>query len=146
MSAKVLGWGACTVTNTPTSGDAVVHSDIVEGSAQLSVEEGQEQEATIEGGTAEGRKKQPDKYTLTYNRRIGTAAEVTPGYTENAGSVAVAPAAVGAIGVTLTGVSKHVAVKYDSTDGLVAVYTYKTKGATNAAGALTDVTFAATAS
>ena len=40
---KVLGWGKCS---------AVCFDYIVENSCQLSVEEGQEQEATIEGGSA----------------------------------------------------------------------------------------------
>ena len=135
---KVLGWGKCSVGE---------YSDIVEGSASLSVEEGEEQEALIEGGEAEGRKKQPDKYILTYNRRIGDVSEVNGqlGFTEDGGDVTVTPELVGAIGCTLTGASKHVAVKFDSTDGLVAVYTHKTKGQTNANGKLTDITFAAKA-
>ncbi len=133
---KVLGWGKCSAGG---------YDDIVENSCQLSVEEGQEQEATIEGGSAEGRKKAPDKYILTYNRRIGDASEVVVGYTEEGGNVSVEPEAVGAIGVTLIGASKHVAVKFDSTDGLVAVYTHKTKGTTDANGKLNDITFAAKA-
>lgn len=133
-ATKVIGWGKCSIDG---------HDDIVEGSASLSVEEGQEQEALIEGGSAEARKKAPDKYILTYNRRIGDASEVTCGYTESAGNVTVTPEQVGAICATLTGCSKHVAVKFDSTDGLVAVYTWKTKGQVNASGQLTDITFAA---
>ena len=131
---KVLGWGKCSCDG---------HDDIVEGSCQLSCEEGQEQEANIEGGSAEGRKKAPDKYILTYNRRVGTAAEIVPGYTENAGDVTVTPELAGAICCTLTGCTKHVAAKFDSTDGLVEVTTWKTKGQVNAEGKLTDITFAA---
>lgn len=131
---KVLGWGKCSCDGK---------DDIVEGSTSLSVEEGQEQEALIEGGSAEARKKAPDKYILTYNRRVGTAAEVQCGYTEDAGSVTVTPELAGAICCTLTGCSKHVAVKFDSTDGLVEVTTWKTKGTVNAEGKLTDITFAA---
>lgn len=133
---KVIGWGRCSADG---------FDDIVEDSCQLSVEEGQEQEATIEGGSAEGRKKAPDKYTLTFQRRVATAAEAAVGYTETYASVTVTPEQTGAICATLTNCSKHVAVKFDSTDGLVAIYTYKTKGATNAAGQLTDITFAAKA-
>ena len=33
--------------------------------------------------------------------------------------------------------------RFDSTDGLVADYVYKTKGQTNASGALTDISFTA---
>ena len=133
---KVLGWGKCSVKNGSST-----FNDIVENSTQLSVEEGQEQEATIEGGSAEGRKKAPDKYILTYNRRIGDPSEVDVGYTEEGGDVEVEPELVGAVGAKLTGASKHVAVKYDTTDGLVAVYTHKTKGTTGADGKLTDITF-----
>ena len=135
-TTKVLGWGKC---------QAAGFDDIIENSCQLSVEEGQEQEATIEGGSAEGRKKAPDKYILTFNRRVATAAEAAVGFTESeANAVSVVPEAVGAIGVTLAaGCSKHVSVKFDSTDGLVAVYTYKTKGITDENGALTDISFAA---
>ena len=130
---KVLGWGKCSAGG---------FDDIVENSCQLSFEEGQEQEANIEGGEAEGRKKAPDKYILTFNRRIGDASEVADlGYTESIESVSVVPENVGAVGCTLVNPSKHIAVKFDSTDGLVAVYTYKTKGATNASGKLTDITF-----
>lgn len=133
---KILGWGRCSIDG---------HDDIVEGSTSLDIEEGEEQEANIEGGSAEGRKHAPDKYTLTYNRRIGSAAEVTVGYTEDAGTVTVTPENVGAIGVTLKECSKHIAVKFDSTDGLVAVYTWKTKGQTDTAGNLTDIEFTAKA-
>ena len=136
-ATKVLGWGRCTADG---------FSDIIEGSCQLSVEEGQEQEATIEGGSAEGRKKGPDKYTLTFKRRVASAAEAAVGYTPDYASVSVVPEASGAIGVTLTHVSKHVAVQFDSTDGLVAVYTYKTKGTTDNSGALTDISFSANGS
>ena len=129
-TTKILGWGRCTV------GD---HDDIVEGSTSLSVEEGQEQEANIEGGSAEGRKKAPDKYILTYRRRVGSASEVEVGFTENVESVTVTPENDGAVGVTLSNVSRHVAVGFDSTDGLVAIYTYKTKGQTNAQGQLSDI-------
>lgn len=138
LTTKVLGWGKCTADG---------FDDIIEGSCQLSVEEGNEQEALIEGGSAEGRKKAPDKYTLTFNRRVASAAEAAIGYTEStSAAVTVTPEAVGAIGVTLAaGCSKHVAVKFDSTDGLVAVYTYKTKGKTDANGALNDISFSAVA-
>lgn len=135
-TTKILGWGRCSIDG---------HDDIVEDSTSLDVEEGDEQEANIEGGTAEGRKKNPDKYTLTYNRRIGSAAEVEVGYTENAGDVTVTPENTGAIGVTLKNCSRHIAVKFDAKDGLVAVYTWKTKGATDDKGKLTDITFAAKA-
>ncbi len=130
---KVLGWGKCAVGS---------YSDIVEGSCQLSVDEGQETEALIEGGEAEGRKKASDKYTLTFNRRIGDPSEVEVGYTEEAGEdVVVTPENVGAVGCTLKGCSRHIAVKFDSTDGLVAVYTYKTKGKRGADGKLADIAF-----
>jgi len=147
MPTKVIGWGKCSAVHTPsgTNPTAVTYADIVEGSCQLSVEEGQEQEALIEGGTAEARRKQPDKYILEFDRRIGTAAEATPGFTEDAGSVQIDPELVGAIGVTLTGVSLYKSVAFDSTDGLKQHYVFKTKGATTA-GALTDITFAAKAS
>lgn len=147
MSAKVLGWGKCSAVHTPSGSNAtaVTYADIVEGSTSLSVEEGQEQEALIEGGSAEARKKQPDKYIIEFDRRIGNAAEATPGFTEDAGTIKIDPELVGAIGVTLTGVSLYITVRFDSTDGLVAHYQFKTKGATTA-GALTDITFAAKAS
>lgn len=140
MATKVLGWGKCAITTGETTWD-----DIVEGSTSLEVNEGDEVEAKIEGGTAEGRKHNPDTYTLTANRRIGNASEVTLGYTETVSSVKVEPEAVGAIGVTLTNPSQHIAVKFDSTDGLVAVYTWKTKGTTDTSGNINDVTFAAKA-
>lgn len=135
-TTKILGWGKCSADG---------FDDIVEGSTSLDIEEGEEQEANIEGGTAEGRKHAPDKYVLTFNRRVASADEAAVGYTEDYGDVTVNPENVGAIGATLKNVSKHVAVKFDSTDGLVAVYTYKTKGQTDANGKLTDISFAAKA-
>lgn len=145
VSSKLIGWGKCQATHTPTGTNAspVVHSDIVDGSTSLSVEEGEEQEALIEGGEAEARRKLPDKYTLEYDRRIGSASDVTPGFTPDAGTVKIEPPTTGAIGVTLTGVSLYISVTFDSTDGLKAHYVYKTKGATDANGALSDITFAA---
>lgn len=133
---KIIGWGKNSVKNGQTT-----WNDIVQGSTSLSVEEGSEQEALIEGGEAEARKQEPDKYTLTFNRRVGSENEVEPGFTENAGDVEVIPEQVGAIGVKLTGCSMRVNVQFDSTDGLVAVYTFKTKGAHDSNGKLTDVTF-----
>ncbi len=145
MSQKIIGWGKCQAKHTPSGqgATAVTHNDIVEGSTALSVEEGEEQEALIEGGEAEARKRKPDKYILEYERRIGTAAEVTPGFTEDAGSVEIEPESTGAIGVSLTGVSLYISLSFDSTDGLKAHYTYKTKGATDDNGALTDISLAA---
>ncbi len=138
MATKVLGWGRCSITAGTKKYD-----DIVEGTTSLEVNEGDEVEAKIEGGTAEGRKHNPDTYTLTANRRIGDASEVTLGYTETVETVKVEPEQTGAIGVTLTNPSQHVAVKFDSTDGLVAVYTWKTKGATGEDGNINDMAFAA---
>ena len=138
---KIIGWGKCKAKHTPAGENATAteHSDIVEGSTALSVEEGTEQEALIEGGEAEARKKQPDKYVLDYERRIGSASEVTPGFTEDAGTIEIEPEKTGAVGVTLTGVSLYISLSFDSTDGLKAHYQYKTKGATDANGALTDI-------
>ena len=133
---KVLGWGRCSADG---------HDDIVEDSTSLDVEEGDEQEAKVEGGTAEGRKKAPDKYILTYKRRVGSASEVQVGYTEDAGDVTVTPENVGAIGVTLKECSRHISVKFDTKDGLVATYKWKTKGKTDSAGKLVDIDFAAKA-
>ena len=147
MPTKVIGWGKCSAVHTPsgTGATAVTYTDIVEGSTSLSVEEGQDMEALIEGGSAEARKKQPDKYIIEFERRIGDASEATPGFTEDAGTIKIDPELVGAIGVTLSGVSLYVTVSFDSTDGLKAKYQFKTKGATTA-GALTDITFAAKSS
>ncbi len=146
-TTKKIGWGKCSTTHTPsgTGATPVTYDDIVENSTSLSVEEGAEQEANIEGGSAEARKKQPDKYVLDFERRIGSASEVTPGFTEDAGTIKVDPESVGAIGVTLTGVSEYITLSFDSTDGLKAHYQYKTKGTTDANGALTDITLAAKA-
>jgi hypothetical protein len=136
---KILGWGKCTAKHTPTVGDAISYSDIKESTASLSVEEGQVQEALIEGGEAEGRKSQADKYIIEFDRRIGSEAEVTPGFTEDAGSIEIIPPSTGAIGVRLLNVSRKITLKGDSTDGLMAHYQYKTGGQTDDAGNVTDV-------
>ena len=104
---------------------------------------GEEQEAQIEGGEAEARKKNPDKYILESERRIDDPSEVNDvlGFTEEVDSIEVEPQEVGAVGVTLINPSRHVTVTYDTTDGLKAKYTYKTKDATDSNGKLTDITF-----
>lgn len=139
---KIVGWGKNANKET-VSGTATTYNDIVLNSTSLSVEEGDEQEAQIEGGEAEARKKNPDKYILAAERRIDDPAEVNDvlGFTEEIDSVQVIPQEIGAVGVTLINPSRNVSVSFDTTDGLKAKYTYKTKGATNSSGKLTDVVF-----
>lgn len=136
---KIIGWGKCSTTETPASGNPVTYSDIKEDSASLSVEEGTIEEANIEGGEAEATKSQPDKYILEFDRRIGDASQVTPGFKENAGSVEVLPPAAGAVGVKLLGVCRKITLKFDAKDGLVAHYWYKTGGVVDVNGNITDV-------
>lgn len=136
---KILGWGECTGKCTPVSGTTDSYDDIVENSASLSVEEGEEQEANVEGGKAEGRKQAPDKYLIEFDRRIGDAGEVNVGFVENAGDCAIIPKNVGAVYAELKDCSRKITLKQDSTDGLVAHYLYKTKGSTDSEGNLDDV-------
>ena len=142
MPQKIIGWGEChakqTISNTP-----VEYDDIVINSAALNVEEGEEQEALIEGGRAEARKKRPDKYILEFERRIGDESEVAAelGFTDEVDSIQIIPEEVGAVAVTLQSPSKYVSVSFDSTDGLKAKYQYNTKGATGSNGKLSDVSF-----
>ena len=141
-TTKVLGWGKCSVKETPSVGDAETFNDIIDGSASLEVEEGEEMDALIEGGEAEARRKKPDKYLLKFSRRIDTVGEldaIKKG--EEDVDVELTPELVGAVGVQLDSTSKRVTARYDTTDGMVADYVYKTKGATDGNGALTDVTF-----
>lgn len=139
---KIVGWGKNSNKET-INGSSTTYDDIVINSTSLSVEEGEEQEAQIEGGEAEARKKNPDKYILESERRIDDPSEVNGvlGFTEEVDSIEVEPQEVGAVGVTLINPSRHVTVTYDTTDGLKAKYTYKTKGATDSNGRLTDITF-----
>ena len=130
---KIIGWDDCVAQNGST-----VYDDIVENSASLSVEEGEEKEATIEGGTAEGRKQKADKYIIEFDRRLGNE-EFTPGFVENAGAVGIIPKAAGAVYAELKGCSLKKTLKQDSTDGLVAHYLYKTKGSTDSVGNLDDI-------
>ena len=104
-------------------------------------------EALIEGGEAEARRKKPDKYILKFSRRIDTVAELDC-IKEGAEDVDVElePELAGAVGVQLDSTSKRVTARYDTTDGMVADYVYKTKGATDSSGALSDVTFVKKAS
>lgn len=138
MSAitKIVGWGRNTMHDSSLSS----YNDLVMDSTDLSVEEGAETEAQIEGGSAEARKKDPDKYILKANRRIADETEVADilGFTETVGSVECTPDN-GGLGVRLIQPSRHVALNMDTKDGLVAVYTYKTKGQTDENGKLTDI-------
>lgn len=136
---KIVGWGKCSAKETPVSGTAVTYNDIKEGSTSLSVEEGDVAEALIEGGEAEAIKSQADKYIVEYDRRIADAAQVTPGFTENAGTIEVLPPAAGSVGVKLLNVCRKITLKFDSTDGLVAHYWYKTGGEVDSNGNITDV-------
>ena len=136
---KILGWGECTGKCKPVSGDPESYDDIVENSASLSVEEGEEQEANVEGGKAEGRKQAPDKYLIEFDRRIGDVDEVKVGFVEDAGDCAIIPKNVGAVYAELKDCSRKITLKQDSTDGLVAHYLYKTKGSTDSEGNLDDV-------
>jgi hypothetical protein len=139
---KIIGWGKNSTKET-VGNNTTTYNDIAINSTSLSVEEGDEQEAQIEGGEAEARKKNPDKYILEAERRIDDPSEVNDvlGFTEEVDSIEVIPQEVGAVGVTLINPSRHVTVSYDTSDGLKAKYTYKTKGATNSAGKLTDISF-----
>ena len=139
---KIIGWGKNSNKET-INGSSTTYDDIVLNSASLSVEEGEAHEAQIEGGEAEARKKDPNKYILESERRIDDPSEVNDvlGFTEEVDSIEVEPQEVGAVGVTLINPSRHVTVTYDTTDGLKAKYTYKTKDATDSNGKLTDITF-----
>lgn len=139
-TTKVIGWGKCSVKEG-TGASAVTFNDIIDGTAALEVEEGEEMEALIEGGEAEARRKKPDKYVLRFSRRIGTASELDA-IKQGAEDVDVElePELAGAVGVQLDSTSKRVTARFDSTDGMVADYVYKTKGQSTD-GALTDVTF-----
>lgn len=139
-TTKVIGWGKCSVKEG-TGNSAVTFNDIIDGSAALEVEEGEEMEALIEGGEAEARRKKPDKYTLRFSRRIGTASELDAiKQGEEDVDVELEPELAGAVGVQLDSTSKRVTARFDSTDGMVADYVYKTKGQSTG-GELTDVTF-----
>lgn len=146
-TTKVIGWGKCTVKETIGSESPTTFSDIIDGSASLEVEEGEEMEALIEGGEAEARRKKPDKYILKFSRRIDTVAELADikEGTEDV-DVELEPELAGAVGVQLDSTSKRVTARYDTTDGMVADYVYKTKGATDSNGKLNDVTFVKKAS
>lgn len=140
-TTKTLGWGKCSVVEG-SGASAITFDDVIDGSAALEVEEGEEMEALIEGGEAEARRKKPDKYLLKFSRRIDTVDEleaIKKG--EEDVDVELIPELDGAVGVQLDSTSKRVTARYDTTDGMVADYVYKTKGATDGNGALTDVTF-----
>ena len=134
-----MGWKDNEVV-VGTGNSAVTYDDIKQGSTSLDREEGQKEEALIESGEAEGVYKAPDKYILEIKRTIGPTEEVKPGFKDNVGDVEVRPTKKGARTVQLTGCSEDISIKYDSTDGVVAHYEYKTKGAVDSDGNLTDIT------
>lgn len=128
VEKKLVGWGKNAVREFEGNSYSEF-ADIVENSAKLSVEEGQEQEATIEGGEVEARMKRPDKYILEFERRIGNPDDLTTtGYTEEVDSVEIWPLIKDALGVRLIKPSRHISISHDSKDGLKAKYVYKTKG------------------
>lgn len=131
---KIMGWKDCEVEQGDT-----IYDDIKQGTTSLSREEGQEEEANIESGEAEGRYKAPDKYILEIKRTIGPTEQVKPGFKDNVGDVEVRPTKKGARTVRLTGVSQDISVAYDSTGGAVEVLRWKTKGAVDEDGNLTDI-------
>jgi len=132
---KILGWKDCEVEQGDT-----IYDDIMQGTTSLSREEGQVEDAPIESGESEGTYKSPDKYILEIKRRIGPNETVTPGFNDNVGNVEVRPTKVGARNVALTGVSQDISIEYGSDNGAVEVIRWKTKGAVDANGNLTDIT------
>lgn len=135
-----MGWKDCEVEQGDT-----IYDDIMQGTTSLSREEGQLQEAPIESGESEGTYKDPDKYILEIKRRIGPEETVTPGFKDNVGDVEVRPKKVGARTVQLTGVSQDISVEYGSDNGAVEVIRWKTKGAVDAEGNLTDISIGSVA-
>lgn len=131
---KIMGWKDCEVEQGDT-----IYDDIKQGTTSLSREEGQEEEANLESGEAEGRYKAPDKYILEIKRTIGPEEDVKPGFKENVGDVEVKPKKKGARTVKLMGVSQDVSLEYDSNGGAVVVLRWKTKGAVDEDGNLTDI-------
>lgn len=129
-----MGWKDCEVE----CGDNI-YDDIMQGTTNLSREEGQVQEAPIESGESEGTYKEPDKYILEIKRRIGPEETVTPGFTDGIAKVEVRPRKTGARTVELNNVSQDISVEYGSDNGAVAVYRWKTKGAVDTDGNLTDI-------
>ena len=119
--------------------NALTYDDIKQSSTSLSREEGQTEEALIESGEAEGVYKSPDRYILSFDRRLDTEEEVSPGFKDSNVEVTVKPKKAGARMVTLSGCSEDISIKYDTTDGVVAHYEYKTKGAVDSDGNLTDI-------
>lgn len=129
-----MGWKDCEVEQGDT-----IYDDIMQGTTSLSREEGQVQEAPIESGASEGTYKEPDKYILEIRRRIGPDEDVKPGFTDPVGNVEVKPRKTGARTVKLDNVSQDISVEYTSENGAVAVYRWRTKGAVDEDGNLTDV-------
>ena len=70
---------------------------------------------------------------------------MTPGFKDNVGDVEVRPKKVGARTVQLTGVSQDISVEYGSDNGAVEVIRWKTKGAVDAEGNLTDISIGSVA-
>lgn len=136
---KLVGWGANTLTDPDLGMD---FNDIVMDSTDVSYEEGAEEEAPCEGNRAEARKKDPDTYVMKARRRIDDETEVEGiiGYKETVSYVKCVPDN-GGLGIKLLNVSRHIGVRQNTKDGLVAEYTYKTKRQTDDDGNLTDVKF-----
>lgn len=131
---KIMGWKDCEVWQGDT-----IYNDIKQGTTNLSREEGQEEESNLESGEAEGRYKDPDKYILEIKRTIGPDEDVKPGFKDNVGDVEVRPTKKGARTVKLSGVSQDISIEYDSNGGAVEVLRWKTRGAVDADGNLTDI-------
>lgn len=130
-----MGWKDCEVETPDT-----IYDDIMQGTTSLSREEGQTEEAPIESGESEGTYKEPDKYILEIRRRIGPNEEVKAGFTDPIGDVEVKPRKTGARTVKLANVSQDISIEYGSDNGAVAVYRWRTKGAVDTDGNLTDIT------
>ena len=131
---KIMGWKDCEVEQGDT-----IYNDIKQGTTSLSREEGKEEESNLESGEAEGRYKDPDKYILEIKRTIGPDEDVKPGFKDNVGDVEVRPTRKGARTVKLSGVSQDISIEYDSNGGAVEVIRWKTRGAVDADGNLTDI-------
>lgn len=133
--AKILMWGACTITVTPlensgaTLSAAVTFNAPAEAQTTLTPTQGTKQEARIEGGEVEAVRYQATTYQLTWRERVHSTGKTDKfgngdGNVPGEFSVAVTPTENNTAPVlNIARASANVQYEYNATDGGFFIYT-----------------------
>lgn len=129
MNEEVLNWGKPTVILNGWGVGAVKMYPAVEDSTELTPEEGEETEATIEGGEVEASRRNSNKYNLASEiRTMSGRKKPLPsvnGKINGTGCVAILPEDLTAMGILIQKANAHLLDSYTAADGGRWAYNFK---------------------